>query len=382
MQGNEFISSTVVSRNCHSWSPSHFKTINEKKEWIPFVVSGLSIAQRVPEVDIMKVVLWIVSFWLALPALAGHTFKPIDVCYHWLEPRQLQAKIDFAEKNNGKFYFYDSSVPTYCWRTPFGSYSRNFEHHGDMLIRIKLRHVPILHAPRTNVERMKEPIYYSNDNHWHEYTVTPAAIESWSIYHPGLIAELEAELEMYRQDLVTEDDVFYPAYSFKRYRNAEAGYLPGLIANMKANVRKAKIYGENIENHFNTIYPDSFPFRRFIDPSWLKRPTPWERPEPVDTIDGVGGVPFVEEPAKVQVIEASYGLNLGAQNKGNATQKAADFCKGRRMCRYKISPRFLGFDPAPNDGKSFEITWKCGGRVQTQRFAAPADDTIFEMNCQ
>lgn len=186
--------------------------------------------------------------------LAEHSFVKIDTCYHWLEESQLAAKIRYAEEHNGALYFHNGNV-IYCWRSPAGSQSR-FEWHGSLLIRIKLRPgIRVAHMERqyTTAKTARfADLIYSNDQDWHEYTITPQAVESWSVFQPETVLELKADFKYLTEGSPTENDVFYP---FKYWdRNQVKAFYAPLIRHIEglSIPALARIYGQNIENHFVT----------------------------------------------------------------------------------------------------------------------------------
>jgi hypothetical protein len=307
---------------------------------------------------------WIVvatlSLWICVASAGNdHTMAQIDTCYHWLTPAQLASKVDYAEKNNGALLFFGGSA-VYCWRSPLGAYS-SWEDHGSELIRIKLKSgIRVVNKERDPFisHMVATPIIYSNDTPWHEYTIAPGAVESWSMYEPNMVQEMRAELQYYRAGLATADDVFYP---FRFYDlNYAVSALTPIIQDHAAQAKKAKIYGPHPENHFKTSY--ILPWMKF-----LKRDK------------DMSIVPLPE----IKIVEASYGLNLDKKNKGNATTKAGAFCNKQQICQYKVSPKFID-DPSPKEDKSFEIAWVCSGKagaIQRKKIDSPADDKVFELSC-
>ncbi|MEN0059600.1 MAG: hypothetical protein AAGB31_12245 [Bdellovibrio sp.] len=292
---------------------------------------------------------------------AAHQYEDIDTCYHWLEPSQLRAKLDYARSNNGKLAFYGNG-PIYCWRSPLGAVSR-WEIHGSYLIRIKFKsNTKVAHAPRGNIGYMMSiaPVIYSNDNSWHEYTITPEAVESWSVFHPRLLQEMTAELKHYASDDVNENDVFYPfqyfslSYTKDRYDQA--------MALFQTEIKNGRTYigGEKPENHFLTKM--KLPWQKYVAREKVYKKTQLD---------------------KIKIIQASYGENLSKQNRGNATVKAGEFCDDKYFCNYKVSSRFID-DPDPDSIKSFTIKWICGddkNDIKKIDMPAPATDKILELSC-
>lgn len=290
-----------------------------------------------------------------------HRMQEIDTCYHWLEVGQLAYKLQYAEAHGGDFY-YAGGRPMYCWRSPLGAYS-TWEAHGDRLIRVKFKPgITIANRPRIEDYASMQsiaPVIYSNDTPWHEYTVAPEAIESWSVFHPRLIAEMSAELVFYNAGLATANDVFYPFGSFNlAYLN---NVIPPII-NYHAEAVKAgntRIYGAHPERHFLTRYV--LPWQKFLARDSNK----------------VIPLPFIK------VRRASFGLNLGAKYLGNSTQKAGAFCDNKLKCTYKVNARFLDLNIETDKEKSFDIEWTCGANPKkySHREAAPAEGKVFELAC-
>jgi hypothetical protein len=308
----------------------------------------------------VKWIIIAISLWVSAASAGNqHTMAQIDTCYHWLTPAQLQPKIDFAESNRGELYFY-GGAPVYCWRSPLGAYSA-WEAHGDVLIRIKFKPgTKITTAARSNYFReMGSPVVYSNNNRWHEYTITPDAVESWSMYHPNMIMEMKAEMQFYKAGLATADDVFYPFTAFDlNYLNQQ---IPPIIAAHIEGSKKdfTRVYGKNVSEHFKTSYP--LPWQKYLVRGEMMKVVPL--PE-------------------IKIVEASYGANVDRNSKGNATEKAGKFCDGNTSCTYKVHPRFIG-DPAPNKEKDFEIAWTCSNKagIQRKKIDAPADGKVLELEC-
>jgi|GEM_PF-6811246 hypothetical protein len=294
-------------------------------------------------------------------AQAAHTFEQIDTCYHWLEEDQLQYKLLYAAKNNGALEFYNDEA-IYCWRSPLGAYSA-WEEHGDTLIRIKFKKgTKVVHSPRNpNLASMIKigAVIYSNDNKWHEYTITPQAVESWSIYHPNMIAEMKSELRYYMKGEVTDNDVFYPFSEFNaQYLNQN---ISAIIANYEARVqdKQTRVFGANQGDHFTTSM--DLPWQKYLNKGKVYKFIP---------------------PQKITVVEASYGLNLSKDNLDNATVKAKAFCDNKTSCSYKVHPKFLD-DPAPGKAKNFKILYRCGNdpKVNILKVDTPADGRVLDLNC-
>lgn len=316
---------------------------------------------------------------LSISSQATHTFQEIDVCYHWLEPEQLQVKIDYADTHNGDLLFYGGSV-VYCWRSPLGAYS-SWEPHGDELIRIKLnpesvkktRHMP-RHESIEATLAADAHIIYSNNFSWHEYTITPNAVESWSINQPQTIQEEWAELAYYKSGKVTDNDVFYPFnfFSFELLRESLSLVIQAHEEKSKTGPR---IYGSHQKSHFETRF--TLPWH-----AYLKAPaTPPAKVETPPSHDFQQDKVDIEK--TIQVISASYGLNLSKKNKGNVTDSAKKGCDGKTTCHYKIDAKF--FDGVLKNViayKDFHIDWKCGKKKKKHTVKKPADGTTFVLNCE
>lgn len=311
---------------------------------------------------ILLLVSGILSVGIAGP---NHSMDQIDVCYHWLEGRQLQAKVDFAKSNNGAFYFHQKK-PVYCWKSPLGAYS-SWEDHGNELIRIKLKPgVKVVEQRRSeSIDDMRgTPVVYSKENAWHEYLLAPDAIESWSIYQSDMITEMRAELAYYGLGVVTSNDIFYPSQYFN------LGYLqsqiPRIIDSHSRYARDGKgdIFGTNLANHFKS-----------------KHKIPWHS---MLQVNENGAFSVRSAPQTVEIVKASYGIDLKkSESLSNVTAKAQAFCHGKSICNYKVSPKFIG-DPAPNQDKEFELVWKCSDDTKARppvKIAAPADDKVIRMSC-
>ncbi|MBL7670883.1 MAG: hypothetical protein JNM39_10395 [Bdellovibrionaceae bacterium] len=295
----------------------------------------------------------------------NHSMDQIDVCYHWLEGRQLQAKVDFAKSNNGAFYFHQRK-PVYCWKSPLGAYS-SWESHGNELLRIKLKPgIRVVEQPRSaSIDDMRDtPVVYSREHAWHEYLLAPDAIESWSIYQSNMVTEMRAELAYYELGNVTSNDIFYPRQYFDL--NYLRGQIPSIIESHSQNAQSGggAIFGTNLADHFKSKYK-----------------LPWQS---MLQVNGNGVYSVRSTPATVEILKASYGIDLNrSESLINVTAKAQAFCQGKTVCNYKVSPKFVG-DPAPNQDKEFELVWKCSDAAKARppvKIAAPADDNVIRISC-
>lgn len=297
---------------------------------------------------------------LAFAGPDDHEFIEIDTCYHWLQPHQLSSKIDYAKKNNGDLYFYGGSV-TYCWRSPLGAQS-SWEDHGDELVRIKFKPgTKLVNRSRVNsfqeIEDLGVSGIYSNDNAWHEYTIAPSAVESWSVYHPNTIVEMNAELNFYKAGEVRANDVFYPFHAYDQ--NWVSSTLSPIIKDQETKSKVSPmIYGSKTQDHFKTKVP--LRWHKYLNRTNFT----------------------LKEPEVLKIVSATYGLNLSASYLDNVKDKAAAFCDGKMICSYKVATKFIG-DPSPGQDKDFKIQWKCGTskKIETKVIPAPAENKIIELNC-
>lgn len=306
----------------------------------------------------MRLLIIFFLFLLTTTAFAEHKFKKIDTCYHWQQDWQLQAKLNHAAKNNEELLFYNNQV-IYCWRTPIGAQS-NWEDHGDYLVRIKLKpDAKIVHMKRQyNVATTNQfgDAIYSNDNRWHEYTITPDAVESWSVYHPGMIEELKADLQYHLDGKAVENDVFYP---FMYYNlNWINSTIPDIIDEHEDQINKAQIFGKNKDQHFETTVSMSFH----------------------EYLDFDSGERKYREPLMIKVVSATYGLNIDPNFTDNALDNATKYCDGKRTCDYKVHPKFIG-DPAKGEDKSFHIKWMCGDEEFEELIDEPAKGKFVKLKC-
>ena len=89
---------------------------------------------------------------------------------------------------------------------------------------------------------------------------------------------------------------------------------------------------------------------------------------PTGKSGGVGGsVPTPQN--RIQVIEATYGGNVGAR-RGNVTSAIAQACNGRATCTYTIDYRVIG-DPVPGRGKDYRVSFRCLDGAVRSAFASP-----------
>lgn len=211
----------------------------------------------------------LISFFIPLTSWAVHTFKKIDTCYHWIDHEYIQTKIEYAKTHNEKLFFWNDEV-IYCWRTPLGAQSP-WEPYGLGLIRIKFKpDVKIGHDVRLNGDRYKDlqakgfDVLYSNNDPYQEYTITPSAIESWSIYRPETIKEMEAELKYYNAEVPQEDDVYYAFENFDLpWINKTLG--PVIQEHKKRSKIEGRIFGDRKDQHFKT--EDHYLWQKYLKTS-------------------------------------------------------------------------------------------------------------------
>ncbi len=73
----------------------------------------------------------------------------------------------------------------------------------------------------------------------------------------------------------------------------------------------------------------------------------------------------------LQILEASYGLNCGAQ-RGNVTAHLAQTCGGRHDCDYVVDHKVIG-DPAVGCPKEYTAEWRCDRAPAVYRVTLPGE---------
>lgn len=87
--------------------------------------------------------------------------------------------------------------------------------------------------------------------------------------------------------------------------------------------------------------------------------------------------------SKVSVIEATYGLNRGDHQRGNATQDVKAECDGKRSCDFavsKLASRIGG--PDPRAAKSLDVRYSCGKATKTGHVDGDAAVMSIVLTCR
>ena len=87
--------------------------------------------------------------------------------------------------------------------------------------------------------------------------------------------------------------------------------------------------------------------------------------------------------SKISVTDATYGLNRGYHERGNATQYVKAECDGKRSCDFavrKVASR-VG-DPDPRAAKSLDVRYSCGNAVKTGHVDGDAAVMSIVLTCQ
>jgi len=286
-----------------------------------------------------------------------HLFRPIDTCYQWLEKWQLEAKIAHAKTHNGELLFIGKD-PLYCWRSPVGAQSA-WEDHGDEIIRIKLRpNAKFGNRSRTDIEEMKKnniDVIYSNDSPWHEYTIAPNAVESWSTEMPQTASELRADYQFILGANVTDDDVFYPYEKLDRqWLKSNIGPLIGTLE-FNHNQGRGQVFGQNIDHHFKTIHQ-----------------RPWEL--------SVGNLNAFRNKVNEgnEKLKKIKPLRINKVTGGFEGDKPETIksCDGEKYCYYQVNRKFL------KRWSSYKLTYYCGENGPfTETITDHAFNKFISLNC-
>ena len=87
--------------------------------------------------------------------------------------------------------------------------------------------------------------------------------------------------------------------------------------------------------------------------------------------------------SKISVTEATYGLNRGFHQRGNATHYVKGECDGRRSCDFAVSQAAsqLG-DPDPRAAKSLDVKYRCGKAEKTGHVDGDANVMSIALTCR
>lgn len=88
-----------------------------------------------------------------------------------------------------------------------------------------------------------------------------------------------------------------------------------------------------------------------------------------------------DKPA-IQVVSASYGLNVSKRAQGNATKYVRSACDAKRSCNFAVKDAATGVaDPAPRQGKEFDVVYHCGTKEKKGHLDAESKDKILLLSC-
>ena len=87
--------------------------------------------------------------------------------------------------------------------------------------------------------------------------------------------------------------------------------------------------------------------------------------------------------SKISVTEATYGMNRGSDQRGNATQYVKAECDGKRSCDFAVSKAANRIDdPDPRAARSLEVRYSCGKTVRTGQVDGDARVMSILLTCQ
>jgi hypothetical protein len=86
--------------------------------------------------------------------------------------------------------------------------------------------------------------------------------------------------------------------------------------------------------------------------------------------------------SKISVTEATYGLNRGYHQRGNATEDVKAECDGKRSCDFAVSKTAsrLG-DSDPREAKSLDVRYSCGKATKTGHVDGDAAVMSIVLTC-
>jgi hypothetical protein len=87
--------------------------------------------------------------------------------------------------------------------------------------------------------------------------------------------------------------------------------------------------------------------------------------------------------SKISVTEATYGLNRGYHDRGNATQYLKAECDGKRRCDFAVrkAASRIG-DPDPRAARSLDVRYRCGKAAKTGHVDGDAAVMSIALTCQ
>ena len=84
----------------------------------------------------------------------------------------------------------------------------------------------------------------------------------------------------------------------------------------------------------------------------------------------------------IEVSEASYGLNRGNNQAGNATQYVKQECDGKKSCSFPVSKAASQIgDHFPGQTKDFDVTYVCGNRQKSTHLDGEAVGKSAFLTC-
>ena len=86
---------------------------------------------------------------------------------------------------------------------------------------------------------------------------------------------------------------------------------------------------------------------------------------------------------KISVTEATYGLNRGNNQAGNATQIVKAACEGKATCDFAVSDaaKQIG-DRFPGLTKDFDVSYVCGSQKKTAHADGEAVGKTVTLTCK
>jgi hypothetical protein len=92
---------------------------------------------------------------------------------------------------------------------------------------------------------------------------------------------------------------------------------------------------------------------------------------------GVGGLLCAQQPT-IQVVSASYGMNVDKGAAGNATKCLSSACNGKISCTFAVKyAAKAAHDNTPYRYKDFDFAYRCGDKTKQGQFHNSHSKTIL-----
>ena len=161
-------------------------------------------------------------------------------------------------------------------------YGLRFDQGGPRLIRVRFKAEAIQKTARG--DGGEAPIVYHHLKSFHEYIFRADAVESWSVYQERTNDEIQADVDYI--EATGAKDVFYHdlgIFSFEYYTDKYLNekVLP-LLKTFESNRSRAKIYGTNIDHHFDFNEAYRMPWHWYLKAAVPEKSLDPQEPAPTE----------------------------------------------------------------------------------------------------